>query len=241
MPSHVVLTTVADQPGMLSALTLVLARHDANIVHVDIIRHADRDAEIYFEFSCDRCNDTWRSPFEAYTGGRMASWVGKSVNAAWGLLGRTGSEVSSAADGLAGAGYGSARDAAFQRAISTAQGHFNRCPRCTHYVCNRCWNAGQGICLTCAPDAAAEAVAARQRGLNDMVSERAYAVGQEAAAQYDVTAQRQLVCPQCSGETHGSAFCPHCGHRLAQQDTCASCNAHLPAGATFCPDCGTRR
>ena len=54
MPSHVVLTTVTDQPGMLSALTQVLAHHDANIVHVDIIRHADRDAEIYFEFACDR-------------------------------------------------------------------------------------------------------------------------------------------------------------------------------------------
>ena len=33
--------------------------------------------------------DTWRSPFEAYAGGRMASWVGKGVNAAWGMLGRT--------------------------------------------------------------------------------------------------------------------------------------------------------
>jgi energy-converting hydrogenase B subunit Q len=54
MPSHVVLTTVTDQPGMLSALTQVLARHDANVVHVDIIQHAERDAEIYFEFSCDR-------------------------------------------------------------------------------------------------------------------------------------------------------------------------------------------
>jgi energy-converting hydrogenase B subunit Q len=54
MPSHVVLTTVTDQPGMLSALTQVLAQHDANVVHVDIIQHAKRDAEIYFEFSCDR-------------------------------------------------------------------------------------------------------------------------------------------------------------------------------------------
>jgi energy-converting hydrogenase B subunit Q len=54
MSSHVVLTTVVDEPGMLSALTQVLARHDANIMHVDIIQHADREAEIYFEFSCDR-------------------------------------------------------------------------------------------------------------------------------------------------------------------------------------------
>jgi energy-converting hydrogenase B subunit Q len=54
MASHVVLTTVADQPGMLFGLTQVLARHGANIVHVDIIQRADRDAEIYFEFLCDR-------------------------------------------------------------------------------------------------------------------------------------------------------------------------------------------
>jgi energy-converting hydrogenase B subunit Q len=54
MASHVVLTTVADQPGMLSGLTQVLARYDANIVHVDIVQHVDRDAEIYFEFLCDR-------------------------------------------------------------------------------------------------------------------------------------------------------------------------------------------
>jgi hypothetical protein len=207
----------------------------------DLCEEHGTGAGFQFEFHCNRCQDTWRSPFEAYAGGRMASWVGKGVNAAWGMLGRTGSGVSSAADGLAGAGYGSARDSAFQRAISTAQGHFNRCPRCTHYVCNRCWNAGQGICLTCAPDTAAEAVAARQRGLNDMVSERAYGAGQSAGAQFDTAAQRQLVCPQCSGETHGSAFCPHCGHRLAQQETCGSCSAQLPAGAAFCPECGTRR
>ena len=53
MPSHVILTTVTDQPGMLSALTQVLARHDANIAHVDIVRRGERHAEIYFEFSCD--------------------------------------------------------------------------------------------------------------------------------------------------------------------------------------------
>jgi energy-converting hydrogenase B subunit Q len=53
MPSHVILTTVTDLPGMLSALTQVLARHDANIAHVDIVRRGELNAEIYFEFSCD--------------------------------------------------------------------------------------------------------------------------------------------------------------------------------------------
>jgi energy-converting hydrogenase B subunit Q len=53
MPEHAVLTTVADQPGMLFGLTKVLAAHGANISYVDIIRHRDRDPEIYLEFSID--------------------------------------------------------------------------------------------------------------------------------------------------------------------------------------------
>jgi hypothetical protein len=207
----------------------------------DLCQEHGTGAGFQFEFSCRRCYDTWRSPFEAYTSGRAASWVGKGVNAAWGMLGRTGYGVSSAADGLAGMGYGSARDSAFQRAITNAQGHFNRCPRCTDYVCNRCWNAGQGICLTCAPDTAAEALAARQRGLNDAVSQNAYAVGQQAAQGFDVNTPRQLVCPQCRTETHGTAFCPGCGHRMAQERNCSSCAAPVPESAAFCPGCGTRR
>jgi hypothetical protein len=207
----------------------------------DLCEEHGTGAGFQFEFSCARCYDTWRSPFEAYASGRVASWVGKGVNAAWGLLGRTGSGMSSAADGLAGAGYGSSRDAAFKRAIDNAQGHFNRCPRCTNYVCHRCWNAGQGLCLTCSPDTAAEAVAAQQRGLNDMVSQRAYEVGQQAGGQFDVNAPRQLVCPQCRTETHGTPFCPGCGTRVAQQQHCGSCGAEVPVGSAFCPGCGARR
>jgi hypothetical protein len=207
----------------------------------DMCQEHGTGAGFQFEFSCRRCQDTWRSAFEAYTSGRVAGWLGKGVNAAYGVLGRGGYGMSSAADGLAGAGFGNARDSAFQRAIANAQGHFNRCPRCTDYVCNRCWNAGQGICLSCAPDTAAEALAAQQRGLNDMVAERAYTVGQQAGQGFDVTAPRQLVCPQCGTETHGAAFCSGCGHRLAQSDNCASCSTPVPAGAAFCPGCGTRR
>jgi len=54
MASHVVLTTVTDQPGMLSALTQALAHCGADIAHVDILRHAEGRAEIYFEFASER-------------------------------------------------------------------------------------------------------------------------------------------------------------------------------------------
>jgi energy-converting hydrogenase B subunit Q len=53
MSPYAVLTTVSNQPGILFGLTRVLADHAANISYVDIIPHADRDAEIYFEFSVD--------------------------------------------------------------------------------------------------------------------------------------------------------------------------------------------
>jgi energy-converting hydrogenase B subunit Q len=53
-PVYALLTTVSNQPGILSGLTKVLADHDANITYVDIIPHPDREAEIYLEFSSDR-------------------------------------------------------------------------------------------------------------------------------------------------------------------------------------------
>src|ERR1700732_5568077 len=53
MPVYAVLTTVTNQPGLLSGLTRVLADRQANISYVDIIDHADRDAQIYLEFSVD--------------------------------------------------------------------------------------------------------------------------------------------------------------------------------------------
>ncbi len=45
--------TNPNQPGILFGLTRVLANHSANITHVDIIPHQDRDGEVYLEFSLD--------------------------------------------------------------------------------------------------------------------------------------------------------------------------------------------
>jgi energy-converting hydrogenase B subunit Q len=58
MAAYAVLTTVANQPGMLFGLTKVLTERTANITYVDIIHHPDRDAEIYLEFSVDAAVDT---------------------------------------------------------------------------------------------------------------------------------------------------------------------------------------
>ena len=50
---HAVVVTVSDRPGMMSAITRVLADHNANIRYVDLHSGGDR-ADIYFEFEVDR-------------------------------------------------------------------------------------------------------------------------------------------------------------------------------------------
>lgn len=55
MSAYAAVTAVtnSNQPGILFGLTRVLANHSANITHVDIIPHPDRDGEVYLEFSLD--------------------------------------------------------------------------------------------------------------------------------------------------------------------------------------------
>jgi energy-converting hydrogenase B subunit Q len=50
MTPYALLTTVSERPGMLHALTRVLADHSADIKYVDI-HSGDRESEIYLEFT----------------------------------------------------------------------------------------------------------------------------------------------------------------------------------------------
>jgi len=49
---HAVVVTASDRPGMMSAVTKVLADHNANIRYVDLHSAGDR-ADIYFEMALD--------------------------------------------------------------------------------------------------------------------------------------------------------------------------------------------
>jgi energy-converting hydrogenase B subunit Q len=57
MPVHAVLTTVANQPGILFGLTKVLAAHQANVGSVDINPLDEQHAEVYLEFTVERPAD----------------------------------------------------------------------------------------------------------------------------------------------------------------------------------------
>jgi energy-converting hydrogenase B subunit Q len=53
---HAVRVTASDRPGMLFALTRVLAEHEANITYVDM-HSRGRESDIYFEFSPAAADD----------------------------------------------------------------------------------------------------------------------------------------------------------------------------------------
>jgi len=205
----------------------------------DLSLQSGTGAGFQFEFYCECCHDTWRSPFQPYSSGRASGWMQEASSLLGNLLGSVGYSVDNAVDGLASAGWGTARDGAFKEAVGAAQRHFNRCAQCHNYACGRCWNVDSGLCQNCAPDLAASIQAARHTGQRQAAMEKAQLAGESLAAKLDVSATRQLVCPACHAETRGAKFCPQCGCHLAAQDQCGGCATKLPAGSRFCPECGT--
>lgn len=181
--------------------------------HRDLSIRAGTGAGYQFEFFCQCCNDTWRSPFSAYRSGQVSGWLQKVQSALGGLTGPLGNAVGRAASGVAEAGWGEGRDAAFRAAIESARGHFQRCGKCQRHACVRCWNTELGLCRLCVPHAAAEIEAARHRGAVDAARTQAYQQGSQQSRPED----------------------PH-----PAVGACAHCQAALPPGSRFCPACGER-
>ncbi|WP_197336756.1 zinc ribbon domain-containing protein [Ralstonia solanacearum] len=204
----------------------------------DLCIQSGTGAGFQFEFYCQCCSDTWRSPFAPYRSGQASGWMREAGGLLGGLFGGFGNHLDNAAEGLARAGWGTARDGAFKTAIASAEGHFHRCARCHRYACGQCWSADTGLCQSCAPDLAAEVRAARHTGTVQAATEAAQDIGKGQAAQVEVAADRALVCPECHTETHGAKFCPQCGHNLLKKAACGKCQAELPQGSRFCPECG---
>lgn len=196
----------------------------------------DVDAGFQFDFHCERCRDTWRSPFVPYRRGQVAGWLQRTASA---LGGGLVNDAGRAAAGYADSGWSEARDEAMKSAVEQAAGHFHRCGKCQNQVCPACWNTVKGLCLNCAPDLQAEVEAARSTAEVDAARERAQAVGEALGQKADVAHPSTNACPRCKAMTRGAKFCPECGYDLAQAVvTCGNCKAANPAGTRFCTECG---
>jgi membrane protease subunit (stomatin/prohibitin family) len=202
----------------------------------DLSEQSGARAGFQFDFRCEICGDTWRSDFVAFRSGQAADWLGRASGFFGGALGG----VTEALDGVTDATWGSAHDKAFQDAIAAAQAHFHRCPRCSSYVCDQCWNEQSGLCKTCAPSAEVEIEAAKASGAVYAAGEKAANEGIQIGKHMDVKRDRQLVCPECGAPNNGAKFCPECGAKLSAKKFCTECGGEVPAGAKFCPDCGAK-
>jgi len=197
----------------------------------------DVDAGFQFDFHCERCHDTWRSPFVPYRRGQVAGWLSRAASMFSGM----GYDAGRAAAGLADAGWGTARDEALRDAHAEAATHFHRCARCNNQSCVKCWNAPKGLCLNCAPDLQAEVEQARSEAEVMQARERAKEVGQALAGKVDVARESTNACPACKAPTLGAKFCPDCGCDLASaRKACGQCSTLLPANVKFCIECGAK-
>ncbi|WP_334190160.1 zinc ribbon domain-containing protein [Noviherbaspirillum sp.] len=203
----------------------------------DLSQQDGVDAGFQFQFHCERCNDAWRTRYKPYRSGQASGWVSKAAGFFGGVLGG----ASSALDGLAQAGWNSARDEAFQEAVTDAKGHFHRCAKCFQYVCAPCTDKASGFCLNCAPDVEVQIAAARAQAESQGAMEAAVEEGLKRGRKRDVKRDVQLVCPGCNAETRGAKFCPECGHKMAVKSNCSGCSAEIAPGTRFCPECGKQQ
>ena len=179
------------------------------------------DAGFQFEFYCESCGDTWKSPFRAYRTGqaagilrRISSVLGEfyRVGAITDIMGKVGR-----ASGTSAESSGTrAKAAAFEEAQGLVQDRYNRCTNCHMMVCENCWNPGTRTCNKCA----------------------ASAHGQRFDSG-TATAAASLACPNCQTPSQGGRFCHECGFDMAStHKSCPACGATMMRQARFCTDCG---
>lgn len=185
-----------------------------------------------FEFYCERCGESWRSPFDRYVAGTVEGLLG----AADGLLGGFFGGARHAMNSLSTAGYATAKDGGLERAVVAARAHFHRCPRCSNNFCHDCWNPDEGTCIACVPRLEAE-VAAINR---EAKIQKARTVAAERATVSDAELRTRVVsCPSCHAPVGQAKFCPECGVPVALTRACGDCGTDVPRSAKFCPECGT--
>ena len=196
-------------------------------------RDHSTDTGFQFEFFCERCHESWRSPFDRYAAGTVDNVLGMAE----GLFGGIFGGARGALDRVKSAGWQSAHDAAFRRAVGQAQSRFHRCPRCSNNFCDDCWNADEGVCITCVPRLDAEIAAITREAKIARAREVAFETATVSASELQA---RVVSCPKCRAPVGKAKFCPECGTSVSLTRACGECSAQIPTSSKFCPECGAR-
>ncbi len=184
-----------------------------------------------FEFHCDVCRSGYRSEFIRSKLGTASTLLGGASGLVGGLFGG----ASYAADRAKDIADRGARDSALQKAANEIMPLFTRCPRCSRWVDETCWNEARGLCITDAPKLAAEMEAQRATVEIQQMREQ---LATETVFTGDTSA-RTTVCANCGKPVGSERFCSNCGAPTGQ-GKCAQCGSDLAPGARFCGNCGAK-
>ena len=177
---------------------------------------SDLRSGFQFEFRCQRCSETWKSPLKPYRRGQFAGLIYRFAY----YLGDRGS-FSRVSTTVADAGSARAKESALQEALAVAEQRYTVCPSCERAVCERCWDSGSGRCEDCS---------GQQNG-------RAAGGGSSAGAA--AATGSSIRCPNCGNTQGGGRFCPECGFDMAStHKSCPGCGTMCLRSARFCADCG---
>ena len=183
-----------------------------------------------FEFRCDICGNGYKSEFVRSSLGTASSLLSGASNFLGGLWG-----ASNAARNVKDFADRGARDEALEKASNEIMGLFTRCPACSKWVDETCYNKQRNLCVNCAPNLAAEMEVERSAVERDQMRE---AMRNETVFSGDLSA-RNTVCPSCGKPVGSEKFCANCGTRLGTAH-CTQCGAELATDARFCGSCGAK-
>src|SRR5450755_515927 len=181
----------------------------------------DVGAGFQFEFFCESCGETWKTPFKPYRAGQAAGLFRR-----FGYLFNEFYRISALTDVIYKFGRASgstvevtgskAKVAALEEALALGTQRYDRCSNCHSMVCANCYDERTQLCNKCD--------VAEGRGPH----------GASASAAASTT-----VCPNCKTPSQGGRFCHECGFDMAStHKSCPSCSATMPRQARFCTDCG---
>jgi hypothetical protein len=170
------------------------------------------NAGFQFEFFCEQCDDSWRSPFKPYRVGQATAWYQRFASLFYSF---TAVRISRVTDTLLDSNMmaAKAKAQALEEAEATASQRFQRCSNCHRYVCANDWSSSAQQCVTCA--------------------------GNNAGDDRAGTADAAIACPNCQTPSQGGRFCHECGFDMAStHKSCPACGATMGRQARFCTDCG---
>lgn len=204
------------------------------------------EAGFQFTFYCDLCREGYKSKFiesKTYKKGKLFGGIGKAVSFGASILGKDnfGYHVEHGTNILSERFHGMSpqwhkeHDSAFELSQNEAKGHFIRCPRCQHWVCENDWNEQEGLCVQDAPRMNVEVAAAKAGKMVEDIHEKA-AKTEVFTGEIET---KQTICPQCGKPAGEGKFCNNCGASLSLIE-CSRCGAKNSSASRFCGECGNR-